>query len=116
MNRRQKKKFEKKLGCKKYINYRNIMIAKICAKFAKEHQIEDYIIYVIDSHKMNRKHLVSVQIFFNPQHIYSSSCSDLVNRVDQTELVITFKSYTNQILDDQIDEMLRTREDQINEI
>ena len=34
MNRRQKKKFEKKLGCKKYIDYRNIMIAKRCAEYA----------------------------------------------------------------------------------
>ena len=58
MNMRQKKKFEKKLGCKKYIDYRNIMIAKRCAEYAKEHQIEYYAIYVIDSRKMNSKHPV----------------------------------------------------------
>ena len=79
MNRRQKKKFEKKLGCKKYIDYRNIMITKICAEYAKEHQIEDYIIYVIDSRKMNGKHTVSVQILLNPQPGYTSSSNDLVN-------------------------------------
>lgn len=116
MNRRQKKKFEKKLGCKKYIDYRNIMITKICAEYAKEHQIEDYIIYVIDSRKMNGKHPVSVQILLNPQPGYTSSGNDLVNEVDQTNFMITFKSYTDEILDDQINEMLRTREDKINEI
>ena len=116
MNRRQKKKFKKKLGCKKYIDYRNIMIAKRCAEYAKEHQIEDYAIYVIDSRKMNAKHPVSVQILLNPQPGYTSSSNDLVNEVDQTNFMITFKSYTDEILDDQINEMLRTREDQINEI
>lgn len=30
--------------------------------------------------------------------------------------MITFKSYTDEILDDQINEMLKIREDQINEI
>ena len=79
MNRRQKKKFEKKLGCKKYIDYRNIMITKICAEYAKEHQIEDYVIYVIDSRKMNSKHPVSVHILLNPQSGYTSSSNDLVN-------------------------------------
>ena len=79
MNMRQKKKFEKKLGCKKYIDYRNIMIAKRCAEYAKEHQIEDYAIYVIDSRKMNSKHPVSVQILLNPQPGYPSSSNDLVN-------------------------------------
>ena len=116
MNRRQKKKFKKKLGCKKYIDYRNIMIAKRCAEYAKENQIEDYIIYVIDSRKMNSKHPVSVQILLNPQPGYPSSSNDLVNEVDQTNFMITFKSYTDEILDDQINEMLRTQEDQINEI
>ena len=116
MNRRQKKKFKKKLGCKKYIDYRNIMIAKRCAEYAKEHQIEYYAIYVIDSRKMNSKHPVSVQILANPQPGYPSSGNDLVNEVDQTNFMITFKSYTDEILDDQINEMLRTREDQINEI
>ena len=79
MNRRQKKKFKKKLGCKKYIDYRNIMIAKRCAEYAKEHQIEYYAIYVIDSRKMNSKHPVSVQILLNPQPGYPSSSNDLVN-------------------------------------
>ena len=116
MNRRQKKKFKKKLGCKKYIDYRNIMIAKRCAEYAKEHQIEYYAIYVIDSRKMNSKHPVSVQILANLQPGYPSSGNDLVNDVDQTNFMITFKSYTDEILDDQINEMLRTREDQINEI
>ena len=116
MNRRQKKKFKKKLGCKKYIDYRNIMIAKICAEYAKEHQIEYYVIYVIDSRKMNSKHPVSVQILLNPQPGYPSSSNDLVNEVDQTNFMITFKSYTDEILDDQINEMLKMREDQINEI
>ena len=116
MNNRQKKKFKKKHGRKKYIDYRNIMITKICAEYAKEHQIEDYIIYVIDSRKMNSKHPVSVQILLNPQPGYPSSSNDLVNEVDQTNFMITFKSYTDEILDDQINEMLRTWEDQINEI
>ena len=116
MNRRQKKKFKKKLGCKKYIDYRNIMIAKRCAEYAKEHQIEYYAIYVIDSRKMNSKHPVSAQILANLQPGYPSSGNDLVNEVDQTNFMITFKSYTDEILDDQINEMLRTREDQINEI
>lgn len=79
MNRRQKKKFKKKLGCKKYIDYRNIMIAKRCAEYAKEHQIEYYAIYVIDSRKMNSKHPVSAQILANLQPGYPSSGNDLVN-------------------------------------
>lgn len=116
MNRRQKKKFKKKLGCKKYIDYRNIMIAKRCTEYAKEHQIEDYAIYVIDSRKMNSKHPASIQILLNLQPGYPSSGNDLVNEVDQTNFMITFKSYTDEILDDQINEMLRTQEDQINEI
>ena len=104
------------MDVKKYIDYRNIMIAKRCAEYAKEHQIEDYIIYVIDSRKMNSKHPVSVQIFSNLQPGYPSSGNDLVNEVDQTNFMITFKSYTDEILDDQNNEMLRMQEDQINEI
>ena len=49
------------------------MITKICAEYAKEHQIEYYAIYVIDSRKMNSKHPVSVQILANPQPGYPSS-------------------------------------------
>lgn len=72
MNKRQVKKFQKKLCRKTYLGYRlahiNELVKPIVEKYEKEHgegSAGSTFVYMIDSRRGDLKHLLRVQIFFN---------------------------------------------------
>lgn len=66
MNKRQKKKLKKKLGCKSYYKYRQkVLIQKACRGIKNADEGCFNIVHIIDSKKMNLKHPHSVKVFTN---------------------------------------------------
>lgn len=70
MNKRQRKKYEKKLKCKSYYNYRQKRILKIANKYIQNNNIhtDDYklnMVYIIDSKRGDLKHIHKVQLLLN---------------------------------------------------
>lgn len=75
----------------KYINYRENAIAEMCSRYAKSQSYDNYMIYVIDSHRMDFKHPKSIQLIVNPQPVSLSSSNVLTDKDYQTELELTFR-------------------------
>ena len=69
MNRRQKKKFEKKLHCKKYCNVRREKIMRCVNKYGQSLNLPKKggfnMVYIVDSRRMDLKHPSKIQLLAN---------------------------------------------------
>ena len=71
MNRRQKKKLEKRLGCQTYYGFRNALIRNFANRMIQKYE-EDHgegsagntMICIVDSKKMDLRHIKSLKVFF----------------------------------------------------
>lgn len=69
MNKRQKKKFDKKLGCRSYYNYR---YKKILNNVSKHMESGDWL-YIVDSKRMDLKHISKINVLKNVHPMLSPS-------------------------------------------
>lgn len=85
MNKRQKKKFDKKLGCKSYDSYRSAYYTKLVQSMAGigPNDIPYFIL------SKNKKHIVH---FYVLKDCYPISVGDGSNTNDNKELNISFRS------------------------
>ena len=76
MNKRQKKKFEKKLRCKKYCNVRRERIMMRVNKYALKLNLSKNdafnMVYIVDSKRMDLKHPLKIQLLANCVPVSSS--------------------------------------------
>lgn len=83
MNKRQKKKFEKKLHYKKYYNVRRARIMKIISMHDKDEDSNKNgfdLVYIIDSRKMDLKHPKKIQLLKNCYFISSKTVVYDINK------------------------------------
>lgn len=65
MNRRQKKKYDKKFGMKSYYNVRRYKIYMMASKYTEDPLNGHCIIYVVDSKRGDLKHPVKISLLTN---------------------------------------------------
>lgn len=92
MNKRQYKKWKKKLYKRRYYDVRQAIIYKKALSSCK---IEgNCLLYIVDSKRMNLKHPISIRLLCN--------CEPVTVSTEQKEIDIEFECYTNLIADNSV--------------
>ena len=104
MNKRQRKKFNKKLNKKSYYKYREAKIYFLCNNYLKSKGMKTNgnkfnAIYIIDSKRMDLKHPIKVELLLNcyPSSVATISTNEFIKSVtgiDDQETVNTIKDAT----------------------
>ena len=100
MNKRQKKKFDKKLNNKTYYNYRRCKLALALKSYTTG---ENDILYIVDSKRMDLKHIKEISVLKNVTILQPK-----LNKDDNSgEFAIEFSCFNtscNDAVDNAVDE------------
>lgn len=84
MNKRKKKKYERKFRQKVYYNARKCKIARFTSNFIQTKENVD-LLHIIDSKRGNLKHPLKIACFTNIRPV-SVSCLDSANKILEVEI------------------------------